>query len=566
MTKRKFIQGLMGAGLLMGTGIAYAQEPKINFPAEGQDVRGEIIVTWQGVPEGGYAMVFVNGQLRTATAETSLTLNTLPPNFPGDGPLTVTVRGINSGGRRTGETKVTFNIANNKVDPDAEEVRLLVWKPEDRLLDVQRYRIFAESNGNISGGGGASGGGASGGGASGGGGGGGSEWLPAPLDWQMTALLRRVVRDVGMIDGSANIRTVVDHAFQRQRQSEYGAAGGGESGGGASTKKKSAKAPAFPTKAPWHYDEEHPLKLPLWEQAPETGTYFVKMVQQTGDEINATRKPTTIAIADLLPTFPKGPVKPGITWTTTMTFLSDLSNRKPINVEWRMLFTTFESIKTPAQREIRAAKLESRFQMPNKQAMDIALSLAAMAGTGAAGGGGGGESGASSGGASSGGSGGGTRGASGGASAGGASAGGATEIDPETIKNARTNVARVLWFDIENRRVVRCEDRLNTYFEMESQGGGEAGGASSGMSSGGASGEGGAAAPAEPTRVNYSLFVSTALDDTIPEPSTLFDRRRLIPTGHVDASRNPDDPTKPNNRDRTLVRDPSLDKALIPSR
>ncbi len=362
-----------------------------------------------------------------------------------------------------------------------------------------------------------------------------------------------------MIDGSANIRTVVDHAFQRQRQSEYGGgdAGGESSGGGASTKKKSSsKAPAFPTKAPWHYDEEHPLKLPLWEVAPETGTYFVKMVQQTGDEINATRKPTTIAIADLLPTFPKGPVKPGITWTTTMTFLSDLSNRKPINVEWRMLFTTFETIKTPAQREIRAAKLESRFQMPNKQAMDIALSLAAMSGAG------------------------------GGARRrwrrrcfvrrckvavhpGGARLVGATEIDPDTIKNARTNVARVLWFDIEKRRVVRCEDRLNTYFEMEGKGGGgEGGGASSGgrSSAGGAAGgEGGDAAPAEPTRVSYSLFVSTVFDDTIPEPSTLFDRRRIVPTGHVDPSRNPDDITKPNNRDRTLVRDPSLDKALIPS-
>ena len=499
MTKRKFIQGLMGAGLLAGTGIAYAQEPKITFPPEGKDVRGEIIATWEGIPEGGYAMVFVNGQLRTATAETSLTLNTLPPNFPGDGPVTLTVRGINSGGRRTGETKVTFNIANNVIDTEAEEVRLLVWKPEDRLADVQRYRIFAESNAIIDEGGGAGGGGSGsgGGGSSGGSGGGGdasAEWLAAPLDWQLTALLRRIVRDVGMIDGSANIRTVVDHAFQRQRQSEYGGgdAGGESSGSGASTKKKSSsKAPSFPTKAPWHYDEESPLKLPLWETAPETGTYFVKMVQQTGDEINATRKPTTIAIADLLPTFPKGPVKPGITWTTTMTFLSDLSNRKPINVEWRMLFTTFELIKTPAQREIRAAKLESRFQMPNKQAMDIALSLAAMSGAG--GGAGGGGEGASSGGASS--------GASGGASGGG----GATEVDPSTIKNARTNVARVLWFDIENRRVMRCEDRLNTYFEMEGKGGGaESGGASSGgSSSSGAAG--GAAVVQKAARRRLSL-------------------------------------------------------------
>ena len=600
--KRKGMQSLLVVVFWLCAGLissAWAQEPRVTFPVEGQDVRGEIIISWEGIPEGGYSMVFVNGQLRTATAETTLTLNTLPPNFPGDGPVTVTVRGINSGGRRTGEAKTTFNIANNKVDVEAEEVRLLLWKPEDRLSDVQRYRIFAESNATIDEGGAAGGGGASGGGSSGGEGGGGAEFIPAPLDWQLTALLRRVVRDVGMIDGAANIRTVVDNAFQRQRQSEYGAGGeaGGGGGGSGATQKKSA-APAFPSKAPWHYDEEHPFKLPLWEPAPETGTYFVKMVQQTGEEINATRKPTTIALADLLPTFPKGPVKPGITWTTTMTFLSDLSERVPINVEWRMLFTTFENIKTPAQREVRTAKLESRFQMPAKQAMDIALSLAAKAGAGGAGGGAaagseGGSSGASSGGSSRGSSGSGRsssgsggsagRGGSGGASGGAAGAAAGTEVDPESVKNARTNVARVLWFDIAKRRVVRCEDRLNTYFEMEGGGGGEggsgggsggSGGRGSSMSMGrmgsggsggmGAGGEGGEA-PAEPTRVNYSLFVSTQLDDTIPEPSILFDRRRIVPTGHVDPSRNPDDITKPNNRDRTLVRDPSLDKALIPS-
>lgn len=254
-----------------------------------------------------------------------------------------------------------------------------------------------------------------------------------------------------------------------------------------------------------------------------------------------------------------------------MTFLSDLSNRKPINVEWRMLFTTFETIKTPAQREVRAAKLESRFQMPAKQAMDIALSLAAMAGTGAAGGGGGGEGGSAAGGSGAkegagAGNGRATAGGTGGAAA------ATTEVDPDTIKNARTNVARVLWFDIEKRRVMRCEDRLNTYFEMEGQGGagGETGGASSGSSgargaSPGAGSEGGDAQAAEPTRVSYSLFVSTQYDDTIPEPSTLHDRRRIIPTPHVDPSRNPDDITKPNNRDRTLVRDPNIDKAALPA-
>lgn len=67
---------------------------------------------------------------------------------------------------------------------------------------MQQYRVFAESNGLVDDGqskGGGGGGGAAmgGGGGAGGGDGGGDNWIPAPLDWQVSALMRRVVRNIG---------------------------------------------------------------------------------------------------------------------------------------------------------------------------------------------------------------------------------------------------------------------------------------------------------------------------------------------------------------------------------
>lgn len=59
---------------------------------------------------------------------------------------------------------------------------------------------------------------------------------------------------------------------------------------------------------------------------------FVKTIEPTGKEINATRKAPTIALANLLPTFPDTEVRPGSTWETRMTFLGDLSSREPVNV------------------------------------------------------------------------------------------------------------------------------------------------------------------------------------------------------------------------------------------
>jgi hypothetical protein len=488
-------------GLSALTSPAWAQEARITFPAEGQDVRGEITVRFEGIPEGGYAMVKLDNVFKTATAEPTYNINTFdnsvfPPGKGGDGPHTLSITTMNAQGRQVGQATVNFNVANNKVDPNAPGLRLLHWSVKDYVnKEVLRYRVFAESNATIEAGGAAGGeGGAAPGGAGGGAEGGAGGWLPAPLDFQVSALVRRVIRDVAMVDGSANIRSVVDRAFERQRESESGAAGEGGPGapGAAPTapKKKKTAAPMFPVKAPWNAD---------WNVAQETGQYFVKMIQPTGEEINATRKAPTIALGDLLPTFPQGDVRPGSTWDTTMTFVADLSTRGPLTVRNApMTFTAFETIPTPTGRQIRCAKLETRFRLPEAQAIEVAKKLAAKAGTGA----------------------GGAAGGAGEAGAAGPMAAGGTQSEAAEIEIAvaRTSVARVLWFDIENRQVLRSEDIVDTYFEQE-QGAAE-GGAAPAAPPPGVGGE--AAAPAEPTKVSYNLRVTTWLDDTIPPPTDRF--------------------------------------------
>jgi len=225
-----------GAGTTAATGTVRITSPQTN-----QDVRGEITVRYEGIPEGGYAIIKVDGQFKQATADNSYVLNTFPPTFPGDGPHRVSVTAINAGGKRAGEAQVTFNVANTKVDEAQAALPLVHWVPTDRIgLPVERYRIYAESNAIIedstTGGGGSGGSGGSGGGSGGGGGeGADSGFMPAPLDWQVSALVRRYVRDVDMVDGAANIRTVVQEALQRQR---YGEGKTGQGGEGGHTKKR----------------------------------------------------------------------------------------------------------------------------------------------------------------------------------------------------------------------------------------------------------------------------------------------------------------------------------------
>jgi hypothetical protein len=516
--QRLFGSVLAPVAALVVAAPAWAQEPRITFPTEGQDVRGEITITFEGVPEGGYAMVYLDPDTPegraplTATSEGRYSLNTFLDAINrvrlGEGPHKLRIVAVNAQGRRSGQAEVNFNIANTKVDITQEGVRLVHWTPQDRIInEVKRYRIFAESNatveepstgggGDAGGFGGSSGGGYSAAGASGGGAGVSSD-NGASLDFNLSALVRRVVRDVNMIDGSANIRAVVDRAFQRSRASETGdgssSGSGGGQGGGAAAAAPGQKPPFGP-----------------WKPAVETGQYYVKMIQPTGSEINATRKAPTIALGDLLPTFPQGEVRPGSTWETTMTMIGELAERSPINIRNApMTFTAFEVMATPAGMQRRAAKLETRFQLPQPQALELAKKLESKRGSSQGGGGGEGSSeGGSLGGSSRGGYPSGLGGAGGGMA------------EPE-IKNARSRVSRVLWFDIAKRQVLRSEDVVDTYYEVENAqaGVGGAGGSGSGYP-GGAGGQ--SQAPAEPTKVSYNQRITTWLDDTVPPPTDQF--------------------------------------------
>jgi hypothetical protein len=294
-----------------------------------------------------------------------------------------------------------------------------------------------------------------------------------------------------------------------------------------------------------------------WAPARETGQYYVKMIKPTGEEINATRKAPSIALGDLLPSFPQGDVRPGSTWETQMTMISELAERTPLNIRNApMTFTSLETVTTPGGFPRECAKLESRFQLPASQAKEEAEKLAAKIGSngGGASGGEGGSSGASSAGS-------GSSGAAGGAGA-----------APE-VKNARVRVSRVLWFDIKGHQVLRSEDVVDTNFEMESAtaGAGATGGSAGGGYPGGAVGRpsmggypgsggssamgglagamGGATAPAEPTKVAYNQKITTWLDDTVPPPTDQFNggagtahSRDSVPDLSIDRINKPEAP------------------------
>ena len=474
-------------GITLGTASlaprAWAQT--ITFPQPNAQVRGSVKVLFEGVPEGGYAVVYLDGKglanLREATTQRFHTLNSF--ELP-DGPHTITIVAFNAAGKRAGTAEVRFQIANNSVDTTAESVPLRNWTTRDLTNDVvRRYRIFAESNASIKGAGGE--GGAGGGGMDGGGGAGGETsetFIPAPMDWQIDMLVRRVVRDVGLYQGSANIRAVVQEAYQRQRLSEQG--GGAESISGQKITRKKKKKPGPPTKAPWGE----------WYASPEAGRYAVKTIKQNGDEINATRKPATLGIADLLPRFPAGSVQPGSTWQSDMTIVGDIPLSTSINIQAPMTFVSFENIQTPSGVEKRTAKLEARFNLPLEAATRIARSIQKQMGTGAAGGGGNAA-----------------------APGVGATAGGLAEEDPIPFKTVTVSVSREIWFDIAGNQVLRATDDVNTFYEEEPE---EAEGAVGGL--GGAEGGDELASDAEGTKVSYNLKISKYLDDTVPPPTDTF--------------------------------------------
>ena len=475
---------------------AWAQQVRIIYPQEGQDVRGEVTVRYEGLPPGGYAIVKVDGQFKQASAQEFAIFDTISDRSTftrGDAPYKIDITVLRPGGGQVGTDSVTFNVANNKVDVAGEAVKLTHWKPTDILRDsVERYRVFAESNATIE----ESTGAAAGGGEAGGAAAATESYIPAPLDWQVAALMRRQVRNIGMYNGSANIATAVQESFERQRKSEAGA-GGAEGGGeaaAATPKRGAAPVSTVPVKAPWNEDDKGKQ---LWNKAPETGKYFVKMIEPNGTEINATRKAPTIAIADLLPTFPDSEVRPGSTWETNMTILGDLSSRKGVNVTAPITFTAYDTILTPGGENRRCAKLESRFRLPENLAKQIAANLGSK--IGGAGG----------------------AGAEGGAAPGGAE-GGAAEATllPEDIQVARADIARVMWFDMDRRQVLRSEDIIKSYFEIPPAAGDATGGATAGAPAGMMGGEAGAeAAPAEPQKIRYNLNVTTWFDDRVPSPN-----------------------------------------------
>lgn len=520
----------------------------ITEPTNGATVRGEINVRFSGVPDGGYAIVKVDGNFSQATSQSSFSLNTFDPqsfgisqNAQTDGQHQVSITGVDASGKNTSTATVSFNVANNQVDVTAPSVLLTHWVAADRLdEDAQRYRIFAESDATISGGttAGASAGAsaAPAGGATPGAGavgetassGSSASWIPSPLDWQYSALLRRVVRDVGLYNGAANVKISIAEAFQRQREGQSsGSAAGSNSmlGGGApgiantpTADTTSVNTSGVATKAPW---------AKSWQVAPESGTYFVKTIEPDGEEINATRKKRTIAITDLLPLFPKEKVQPGSRWETLMTFLSDLSTRNPFNVKVPITFTGYEDIKLPSGEVRHAAKLESRFTLNQDQNGSVVTKMAAglavhggISGSGTSAAGGGADAGI-----------GGAMGAT------GTSAGADEEAQIEAMQNniasATIRASRVIWFDVDWHRVLRSQDQINTFFEMkqpvQSQG---AAGGSAPAGLGGMPGEAGAtaaAAPAEPTKVNYTMNVVTWYDDTVPAPTDSYNGGKGTP-------------------------------------
>lgn len=506
----------------------------ISEPTDGAVVRGQITVRFSGIPAGGYAIIKVDGNFMQATSQNAFALNTFDAQSFGisrsastEGQHQVSITGVDASGKHTSTDTVSFTVANNKVDVTAPAVKLTHWVPRDVLDNsAQRYRIFAESNAIISsakagGGGGMPTGGAMDVGAGMPGGGGAAKsssagWIPSPLDWQYTALLRRVVRDVGLYKGSANIKIVIQDAFQRQREDQGGgsAAGGSMLNVGAPQMVNSTGDDAavnmsgVPAKAPW---------AETWLPAPESGTYFVKTITPTGEEVNATRKKRSIAITDLLPLFPEEKVQPGSRWETLMTFLSDLSGRQPFNVKAPITFTGFEEITLPSGDVRRAAKLECRFKIDEEHNGEVATKMAA--GLAVSGGIASGGQGASGGGMEMVGMG--TAKASGGDDA-------AIKAAEASIASATIRVSRVIWFDVDRHRVLRSQDHLNTFFVMKqakSTGGTDGMTAPAmlpGMEMPGQAANAAPSAPAEPTTVNYVMNVVTWYDDTVPAPTETY--------------------------------------------
>jgi len=452
-----------------------ARAQTILYPKPNQQVRGAVKVTFENFPEGGFAMIYLDGtdlkSFREATSQPFYLLDTRVKDPGGEqklseGEHSMRVVFFDAGGKRVSQSDVTFTVANSSVDESAEGVKLRVWTNRDRSNSVlRRYRITAESSAKIEGGpqpkkkkeGDAP-----------------DEilYLPTPLDYQISMLIRTDVRDVGLHDGAANIRSVVQAAYQRQRQMGPNPTG------------------IEKVKGPWAG----------WGASADVGKFFVKAVRANGSDrafddtekkpsyLNATRHADTLPIADLLPRFPEGTVRPGSTWESKMTLLGALPVGEQIKVGAPMTFVAFEKIQTPTGVEKRCAKLEARFNLPQKTATLIALVLQKGAGgvehPGVPG----------------------TVPDTGDAAPpadDAAPAAGAAAAPLEKFATVSSIVTREIWFDIAGSQILRSTDAVSTYFEEfpplvdpEAED-----------------------PPPLPLKVAYDLRITRYLDDRVPPPT-----------------------------------------------
>ncbi len=539
----------------------------ITYPLPNNTLKGATKVMFNGIPDGGYASIYVDltptnkaESFRVATTQTSYELDA---GGLTDGKHTLTIVSFSASGRQVGSRSVTFNVVNAGSAGVSEDSVLLVnWTPQDAAnTKVQRFRIFAVSDATITGNEASSSGMSASGGMSGPAGSMGSggatvdpnapKLTAAPLDHQVDVLVRRVVRDVGMLEGSANIRMVVASAFDRKRlggstSGSSGSGGGSESMGGApsgAAVDNTVYPPGYTGKPYWD---------PHWHRGLESSQAYTKMIKPDGEEINISHKPSTLPLGDILPTFPNYPVQKGATWNSNMTFIGELTKRAAFNLTGvPMSLTGFENLATPAGFERRCARVEvTQFSLPDDVAKSICTNLQTEAGSssGASGSG-------SPGGMSSGGEGG------SGMSSGGASGASGAAAAPPKLLNYRATMSRVIWFDIAAHQLVRSEDTVDAYYEQEAPAvstgmgssgmsggypggmsggypggmsggypGGMSGGYPGGMSGGYPGGMSGGypgspqapaapVVPPQPLTVTYNMHVIKFLDDSLPNPT-----------------------------------------------
>ncbi|PIX41630.1 MAG: hypothetical protein COZ56_11550 [Armatimonadetes bacterium CG_4_8_14_3_um_filter_58_9] len=537
-------------------------------PQPGAAVKEELTVTVaKAHPGEGYVIYKVDGVFREASSEVQYTLDTKELT---DGEHTVLVEDHDGTGAIVGTAEVKFTVANKIAAADAttSAVPLFHWDYQQFLdKEITTYVLWAQGIA-----------------ASAkkkapapvGGAGGGEQGQQGPdvivLDRQLSLKIRQIIRDVS-VDGTANVRTIVEGGHERWRHYEQAAmdpeepptfagAGGWCFSGGGAGKKEGAGGPAGaaapaagagggeamamaePVKV-WDGEgscelcEEHKESglPPIWCPSAEVGRTYTKKIHKSGKEVNATRKydvwpyehGARFAMSELQPMFDDRPVRPGDQWQSAMTFVCELAERRGINATVPLKFLGFEW-----QGGRKTAKLQTEFDMPETQAKEVAMVCIDFVGAGQAP-----ETGAEGGGA-------------GGGLPSGAFQGTNKKKPPRFISPPRVHVKRVIYFDYARKKILRTEDNINSRFAFKppKQAAGAMGG---GMAQGGgmAGGGGGASQPAEPESWSYNVTIITQLDESPAEPTPIYNQRGISGRDydHVkeknDRTVPPDDPKRP---------------------